>query len=851
MPETLLQDLRYAGRMLLKSPGFAAVASLSLALGIGANTAIFTLINAVLFKMLPVERPEELVQMNWAAKDHPSVVQSTWGSNFREPGRHWSTSFSYPAFEEIRKRSQAFTRVFGFASPGRMTVGIDGVSVLADGQGVSAEYFSGLGVRPVAGRTFSAADDVAGAPPVAVISYGFWQRRFGGDPSVVGKTITVNNVPVAVVGVTPPEFFGVSPGSAIEISVPLAALPQLAPRFVPGESFSSPTRWWVLVMARLAPGVTQQQAQATTDVIFQQVATPEGFKPRAGQPLVLPWLELRPASHGLDSLRRQYSTPLFILMGVVGLVLLIACANVANLLLARAAARRREIAVRLSLGTTRRRLVRQLLTESALLALLGSGLGLALAFWGSRLLVGLLTRGDTRLLLDLSLDGRVLLFTVAASSLTVLLFGLVPALRATRVDVMPVLRESAGGQAGGRLRMGLANGLVVSQVALSLVLLAGAGLFVRTLVNLKTQDAGFARENLLLFGLDPTQAGYRGPRLASFYEQARERILALPGVQGVTLTLVPLLSGAGRTGGIVTDRPSAPTGPARPATLSARILTVGPQFLETMRMPLVFGRDLGPRDDESAPKVAIVNQTLARRYYGSENVVGRRFGWGRGASPDVEIVGVVRDARYESLRRQIEPTVYVPMRQEGDALGSLTFVVRGGADPRPLIPAIRAAVEALDRSVPLYNVKTQEQQIDELLLQERLFAKLTTFFGVLALLLACVGLYGILAYAVAKRTGEIGIRVALGAERKHIVSMILRETLVLIGVGSVFGMPAAWAVGRATESVISGLLFGLHAGDAATIIGAAAVMALAAALAGFLPARRASSVDPMVALRYE
>ncbi len=854
MLEQILQDLRYGARILAKSPGFTAVAAVSLALGIGANTAIFTLIDAVLLKTLPVREPERLVTLYWAAKDWPAAVRSMTGSSWREPGKSTGTSLSYPAFEQIRTRNTTLSSVFAFAGLGRATVGVDGQAAHANGQMVSADYFTGLGLRPAAGRFFTADDDREGAPAVAVVSYGYWQRRFGGDAAVVGKAVTVNGTPFTVVGVTPPEFYGLSPGEAIEVSVPLATQPRVAPRFMGGESgiFKLPDRWWVLIMGRLKPGVTQAQALAELDVIFRQAAL-EGFTPPTDRPAKNPWLELQPGGRGLDSLRRQFSKPLSILMGVVGVVLLIACANVANLLLARAAARQREIAVRLSIGTTRVRLVRQLLTEGVLLALLGTLLGMGFAYWGTQVLVGWLTRGGTRLTLDLAPDLRILGFTVGACGLTVLLFGLAPALRASRVDMMTNLRESAGGQGGGRVRLGLAKGLVVAQVALSLVLLAGAGLFVRTLVNLRGQEIGFAHDKLLQFGINPTQAGYSGARLADFYQRMHERILAVPGVAGTTMSLLPLLSNGSRTSGVRIEGVPAPTvRQQQTGAFSTRVLTVGPKFFETMKLAVWLGRDFTPADDEKAPQVAIVNQTFARRYYGVDDAVGKRFGWTRSErGTEFEIVGIARDARYESLRREIQPTIYLPFRQDLAGLSSLNFYVRGRSDPKSLISALRSAVEELDRNLPLYNVSTLEEQIDELLLQERLFAKLITFFGAIALLLACVGLYGILSYAVAKRTGEFGIRMALGAERSDIVSMVLRETLLLIGAGAVIGMPAAWGVAQSASSFISGLLFGLDSTDALTIVGGALVMAACAAAAGFLPARRASGVDPMDALRYE
>jgi predicted permease len=853
MLEQIVQDLRYGARILAKSPGFTAVAALSLALGIGANTSIFTLIDAVLLKTLPVREPERLVTFFWAAKDWPEAAKSMTGSSWRDAGKSTGTSLSYPAFEQIRARNTTLSAVFAFAGIGRATVAVDGQAAHANGQMVSADYFTGLGLQPAAGRFLTTDDDKEGAPGVAVISYAYWQRRFGGDAAAVGKAVTVNGTPFTVVGVTPPEFFGLSPGEAIEVSVPLATQPLVAPRFMGGDAgiFKKPDRWWVILMGRLKPGVTRAQALAELDVIFRQAAL-EGFTPPTDRPANNPWLELQPGGNGLDSLRRQFSKPLSILMAVVGVVLLIACANVANLLLARAAARQREIAVRLSIGTTRARLVLQLLTEGVLLALLGTLLGIGFAYWGTQVLVGWLTRGGNRLVLDLAPDLRVLAFTVGACGLTALLFGLAPALRASRVDMMTVLRESAGGQGGGRLRLGLAKGLVVAQVALSLVLLAGAGLFVRTLLNLRGQEVGFAQDNLLQFGINPTQAGYSGARLADFYQRMHERILAVPGVAGTTMSLIPLLSNGSRTSGVKIEGMPAPTVRQQQAgTFSTRVLTVGPKFFETMKIPVWLGRDFTPGDDEKAPKVAIVNQTFARRFYGVDDAVGKRFGWMRSEQTDFEIVGIAKDARYESLRRDIQPTIYLPIRQDLAGLSSLNFYVRGKSDPRRLIASVRAAVEELDRNLPLFNVRTLEEQIDELLLQERLFAKLTTFFGAIALLLACVGLYGILSYAVAKRTGEIGIRMALGAARSDIVSMVLRETLLLIGVGAVIGMPAAWGAAKSASSAISGMLFQLDPTDAVTIVGGAIVMAACAAVAGFLPARRASGVDPMVALRCE
>ncbi len=847
MLATLLQDIRYGLRMLVRSPGFTVVAALSLALGIGANTAIFTLIDAVLLKSLPVQNPQELVNLRWAAKAWPEPYATSMnGSSWPEGGGMVGTSLSYRTFEEFRFRNQVFSGMLGFATLGRVNVMVQGEAGLAQGQLVSGDYFSSLGLTPFVGRLLTMDDDRPGAAPVAVISHGLWQRRFGGDRAVAGKLVTINGAAFTIAGVTPPEFFGLSPGAAIEVSIPLAAQPQVAPER--GTAlFTTPTNWWLLMMGRLKPGVTVEQARSGLDVIFQQSVT-EGVVFTPGKPVVKPSLQIVSGGQGLDSLRRQFSQPLFILMSVVGVVLLIACANVANLLLARAAARQKEIAVRLSLGASRARLVAQLLTESLLLAALGGLAGLVLAQWGSRLLVAMMQRGNNPVVLNLTPDLNVLAFTAGACLLTGLLFGLAPAFRTTRVDLTPALK-SATGTGGGRLRLGLSKTLVVAQVALSLVLLFGAGLFVRTLVNLSTMDIGFDRNNLLLFGVNAPQAGYKGIRLGDFYSQVERGLQSLPGVTSATMSAHRLLSGGMRSSGILVPGYSAPDG----KTPSVAVLHVSPSFFDTMRIPLLLGRGLDPQDDENRPKVAIVNQSFVRKFFPGEQPVGRTFTFSRreGKNPSIEIVGVVKDARYNNLRRDQPAILYLPVRQDLEGIGSMNFEIRTSGDPKAVIPAARAVVDSLDKRIPLFDVKTQTEQIDELLLQERLFAKLTTFFSVLALLLACVGLYGILSYAVLRRTGEIGIRMALGAQRGNILRMVLRETLLLVGIGVTLGVPVAWAIAKLASSQVAAMLFGLNSTDIPTIAGAAALMALVAAIAGFLPARRASQVHPMVALRYE
>ena len=849
--ETLWQDLRYGVRTLRRGPAFTAVAVLSLALGIGANTAIFTLINAVMLKTLPVRNPENLLMLNWVAHDNRPLPMLHWldGSRRSESDLQTSPNFSYRSFDQIRSRSQAFSDIFAFKGLGRLNVMVNGQAGLAEGQLVSGNYFSGLGLPAIVGRTITDNDDKPGAPPVAVISYGYWKRSFGGDPGAVGKALTLNSVPFILIGVTPPEFFGLTVGTSVDVSIPLMTQPFVEPRWVePGVSlFTATDHWWLDVMGRLKPGVTVQEARTGLDVIFYQSVT-EGVSFKPGEKPNIPWLRMTPGGKGLDDLRREFSQPLFILMTVVGLVLLIACANVANLLLSRATARQREMAVRLALGAKRTRLIRQLLTESVTLAVSGGLLGLIFAYWGSHLLLALISHGDNPIALDVHPDFRVLSFTALACLATGVLFGLVPALRSTRVDLTPSLKASAGTLGSSGLRLGLAKILVVSQVVLSLVLLVGAGLFVRTLVNLETLTVGFNRDNVLLFGIDPPQRGYKGTRLADFYDQLQARIGALPGVQSATLSLHRLLSGSSRVSDIwvqgYTPKPNE--------NLDVYELPVGTNFFETMQIPLLLGRTFRAQDNEHAPKVAIVNETLARHFFGKENPIGRQFSWG---GPDstarVEIVGLVADAKYTSVRGETPATVYHPFRQTLNTIGSMNFEVRTATDPRAMILAVRRAVQDLDKDLPLYDVKTQNEQVDELLLQERMFAKLSSFFGLLALLLACVGIYGMLSYTVVRRTGEIGIRMALGAHRGDILSMVLRETLLLVSIGTAIGVPLAWAVARLASNQISGLLFGLKATDHVTILVSTLVMAGVALFAGFLPALKASRVDPTVALRYE
>jgi predicted permease len=859
--EELTQDAGYGLRLLCRNPSFTAVAVLTLALGIGANTAIFSLIDAVMLKMLPVRKPEQLVLLNWVAPGWPYMIHSLTGdSNRDQSGRSTSTSFSYPIFEDIRAHAHAFSGVLAFAEAERVNVGVSGEAGVAQSQLVSGDFFSTLGVPAAIGRTINPQDDAPGANPVATISDSYWIRRFGRDPQMVGKMLTVNGVTFTVVGVAAPEFFGVQPGASIDIWLPLATQPLVDPGWMayanPAEvsKFTARDDWWVLIMGRLKPGASQPQVRAGLDVIVQQESSgirKPATKRYPEQALDPPKVELTSAGGGLDELRSEFSEPLFILMGVVGLVLLIACANVANLLLARAASRQREIAVRLALGGGRARLIRQLLVESVLLAVVGGAVGVFLAYWASGVLVRLMSSGREPITLHVAPNLGVLGFTAAVSVLTGILFGLAPALRGTRLDLTPALKEGAARIVGaiahssGR-RQRLSQALVVVQIAMSLLLLIGAGLFVRSLTNLESENVGFDRRNILLFTIDATQAGYSADRLSAFYERLRKSIESIPGVRSASFSRHGLInSGIGMVGFSLQGFPPKP---GRGDNGSVHVNYVGPEFFETFGIPPLLGRTIREQDTATSPMIAIVNHAFAQEYLEGQNPIGHRCGFGdQKTSSDIMIVGLVGDSRYGKLRDNPPPTLYVPYYQHMKELDAVNFSLRTAGDPKDWIDGVGRTVRGIDRNLPIFDVKTEVEEINQATLQERLFAQLSGFFGILALALSSIGLYGMISYAVLRRTSEIGIRIALGAEKSKIVQMVLGEAMILAVLGIAVGAPVAFALSR----LVASLLYGVRPTDPLTVVLATLALLFVGFLAAYLPARRASRIQPVIALRYE
>ena len=870
MMNTLMQDIRYALRLLRKSPGFTAVAVLTLALGIGANTAIFSLTDAVLLRSLPVRDPSQLVIMQWTARQLSFNGEYSSFSDCGETGISGTSgcSFPFPIFEQLHSQTDAFSGVAAFAGPAHLDLSGNGPASIVEGEIVSGDYFSTLGVNAFIGRTLGPSDDAPSGSPAAVLSYAYWQRAFGGSRSVLGRTIALNNVPFTIVGVADRSFTNLSPGKTQDLWLSIAMVPRLNISW--GHGTNTLSNWWLVVIGRLRPSVSLAQAQAASTLVFRrEVANAGSFFQRASEPDIV----LTRAQDGLTGQRGQLSSLLYLLMSAVAAILLIACANVAGLLLSRATARQKEMAVRLALGAGRARVIRQLLTESVMLSVAGGALGVLLAAWGLDAIVALLAHGSSASFpYTIAPDWRVLVFALAICLVTGILFGLAPAFRSTRVDLTPALRENAStlsGSAGRKLRFQLGSALVVAQVALSVLVLVGAGLLVRTLENLHKVDTGFDTRNVLTFEVNPTLLGYSGAQMGNLYRELRQRLGALPGVSSVTYSSAALLDGGRWTEAIhFADHPEK-------GGFDTSMLAAGPDFFSTMHIPLLAGRLFAQEDfaqaarasaaegspaassvPAEAPLSVLVNKAFVQRYYENENPLGRRIWHGGGNSGSSggafgghynlarlwQIAGIVGDTKYDTLRRNIEPIIYVPLTS-----GGVYFELRSSADPRALIPAVRSVANKLDGNLPLTALRTQTQIIDARLSQERLVARVSGFFALLALTLACIGLYGLLSYEVSRRTREIGIRVALGAQQQDVWKLVVGRGILLAILGAAVGVGAAIGVTR----FIGSMLFGVGATDPVTYTAVAALLAMVALLACYVPARRAMKVDPMVALRYE
>ena len=864
---TLLQDLRYGFRMLLKQKGLTTIALLSLALGIGANTALFSIVDAMLLKMLPVKEPGQLVLFKSLGPKGFSAGSYSGSAN-TDPvtGQRTMTSFAFQSYQRMREQQGPLSDVFAFGSVS-LNLSADGQAEVATGQAVSGNYYSGLGVQAAAGRLLTDEDDKAGATPAAVLTHRYWQKRFGGDRSVVGKQINLNNVPFTVIGVSARGFDGtMGVGTTQDVTIPLAMEPQL---YVDKQrsNMSGAGVWWLRIMGRLKPGATAEQAQAQLENAFQQsvvehrAARQGAAKARGGntisslEPNQYPRLFADPGGQGEMWRRKYYAPSLYLLLGVVGLVLLIACANVANLLLSRAAGRQKEIGLRLAVGASRWRLIRQLLTESVLLSVLGGLFGILFAVWIKHGLLAVTDWGGPGMsALEPRLDWRVLGFTLVLSLLTGIVFGLAPAWRTTRVDLTPTLKDS-GRSSSSVHRSILSLGLVVVQVALSLLLLVGAGLFVRTLINLQRVDPGFNTQNLLLFEVRPGLIGYKDEQLRQLYQQLSERFESVPGAQAVTFSREPLLGQSSSSSSMFLREALNGTPDAEgriPPTLEAYRHTVRENFLEAMGIPLVYGRTFRPQDDMTSPKVVVVNQTFANKVFPNQNAIGKRFTYDTSKPDELEIIGVCGDAKYATQRDEIPPTVYSSYRQERP-LSYATFEVRTAADPNSIVAGVRDAVRQVDPNLPVSGIKTQVEQADETLRMERLFAKLLTLFALLAQQLAAIGLFGVLAYTVSQRTHEIGIRMALGADRSSVLKMIVRQGMTLAVLGVIVGLAGAYVLTKYLESWISlsKMLFGVKVSDPLTYAVIAILLTIVALIACYIPARRATKVDPLIALRYE
>jgi predicted permease len=828
--ETLVQDIRYGLRILGRTPMISSVAVLSLALGIGANTAIFSLIDTVMLRMLPVEKPDELTQVR---------IQDP-----RSPNDEADPTFTNPLWEELRNRQDFYSGIFAWNLT-QFDLAQGGAVRDVNGMFASGEYFRTLGIRPAAGRLITSEDDKRGCSGVAVLSYGFWQDHFGGAESAVGSTLSLDNHIFHVIGVSAPGFFGLEVGNKFDVAVPVCA----------AEIFDGPKSrldgrswWWLNVAGRSKLDVSPEQLKARLAVVSPLVfraALPQDWETKDQQAFLKRSFEPTAAATGTSYLRQQFTRPLHILMGVVGLVLLITCANIASLMLARASARHKEIAVRKALGASRARLIRQLLTECVLLSTAGAMFGMLFARWGSSLLVRYISTRDNTVFLDLSFDWRILSFAAGVAVFTGILFGVLPAFRSTRVSLTSAMKGSQATDIEGRARFRPGRWIVASQVALSLVLLVASGLFLRSRVKLVTMDVGFDRNNVLIVRANLHNLKVAPEQQPRMFDEIESRLRTLPGVVSASRSVMTPVSNYVWNSDLEVDAPNAPTGDAALAFFNF----VSPGYLGTVRTPLLAGRNFNEGDTETAPRIAIVNETLARKFFPNGDALGKYFRIHADPGkpePPIQIVGLAKDAKYGSLREEAHATAYFPIAQVTEPVEEQVFELRTAMRPSALVPSVEEAVGGVSKAVPL-EFHTLAEQVADSLVQERLLATLSTFFGALALSLAMIGLYGALSYLVAQRQREFGIRMALGAPRDSILRLVMRDVVIVLA----GGLTAGAGLALATVGVLQKMLFGLAPHDAFTFIAAIGVLSAVAVVAGYMPARRATRVDPMVALRYE
>ena len=845
------QDLRFGLRMLRKSPGFSAVAILTLALGIGANTAIFSILDQVLLRPLPVNDPQQLVLLEMKGRYYGNTAAGL-------------AVVSYPMYRDFQDHNDVFSGMFAcrhFSA----SISFNGQADRVHGELVSGSYFSVLGVNAAVGRTITPDDDrTANAEPLVVLSYSFWKERFAANPSAIGETLVLNNHKLTVIGVAQPGFDGMEFDRPASVFVPImmqeAFLGQRATSF-----FNDCCSRWIHAFGRLKPGITQQQAQAALQPFMHSMLEMEVKEPAFShaspfdhEQFLKCWMKVLPGSQGASPTRADLKSPLWILMAITGVVLLIACANLANFLLFRSTGRQKEIAVRLAIGASRRRLLRQLLVESLILSALGGLAGLILAFWSDQALISLYLSDSAALGISTAPDLRILVFTLLVTGLTGVAFGLAPALQSTKPDLTTTLKDEAGSVVAGA-RSNWRRGLVAVQVAVSIVLLVGAGLFLHTLANLRGVNPGFPIERLVGFELNPWLSGYSIEQSKAFYQRLTDELRSVPGVQSVALATTRRLNGDEWDSTLTVEGYSLPE---RGDPAQGYMDKISPGYFATLGVPMISGREFTASDDrplkpgedlDAAARVAIINESFARHYFPGRDPIGRHIGFGSdpGTKTTMEIIGIVKDFKYTGLRDDIPDQVFLPYLETGFAGQSqMTVYLRTAGDPASVMLAVRQKVHDLDATLPVFAIRTTEEQISESLSTERMIASLSSVFGFLATLLAVIGLYGVMSYAVARRTREIGIRVVLGAAPSGVLRMVMREVLLLVGVGLAVGIPASIAAVRLGGHWISSILFGVRPTDALTIGLAALLMAAVAILAGFLPARRASRVDPIIALRY-